>query len=61
MTFPAFIDLVLTPIGGGIGAAFGMSVLARKQPEKYEPFSRWGARLGIGAAVAIGLFILKMV
>ena len=61
MTLPTFIDLVLTPIGGGLGAAFGMSLLARKQPEKYQPFTRWGARIGIGAAVAIGLFILKIV
>jgi hypothetical protein len=61
MTFPAFIDLVLTPIAGGLGAAVAISLLARQQPEKYEPFSSWVVRLGLGAAVAIGLFILKLV
>jgi hypothetical protein len=36
MTTAAFIDLILTPIAGGLGVAIGLSWAAKKQPEKFE-------------------------
>ncbi|MBM7070429.1 hypothetical protein [Actibacterium sp. 188UL27-1] len=61
MTAAAFIDLILTPIAGGLGAIIGLSWAAKKQPEKFEQFAGLGVRLGVGVAVAIGLFVLKII
>jgi hypothetical protein len=61
MTLAEFIDLVMTPIAGGIGVIIAVSILMRRDPEKYEQFSSWGVRLGIGVAVAAALFALKVI
>lgn len=60
MTLAAFIDLILTPIAGGVGAAIGLSIAARRQPEKFGQFSGWSTKLGVGIATALALFALKM-
>lgn len=60
MATAAFIDLILSPIAGGIGATIGISMVIKKQPEKFEQFSGWGVRLLVGASVALLLLGWKM-
>ena len=61
MTSAAFLDLFLTPIAGGLGGALGLSMMAKKQPEKYGVYSSWAVRLGVGAAIAGTLLAVKLV
>jgi hypothetical protein len=60
MTLAEFIDLVVTPVAGGIAGVIAVSLLMNGDPEKYERFSSWGVRLGIGFAIALALFALKV-
>ena len=61
MTTAAFIDLILTPIAGGLGGVIGLSWAVKKHPEKLGQFASLGIRLGFGVAVAVGMFILKII
>jgi hypothetical protein len=61
MTLAVFIDIVLTPLAGGVGAFLGLSWAVQKQPEKYQRVSNFGIRLLSGAVVALVLFALKVV
>ncbi|HRK43509.1 MAG TPA: hypothetical protein PLH11_10740 [Gemmobacter sp.] len=61
MTFETLVDLFLTPLAGGIGGVLGMSMMAKKQPEKYGVFASWPVRLGMGAVIAITLLVLKLI
>lgn len=61
MTAAEFIDLIVTPIGSGIAATIGFSIVAKKQPEKLGPLSHWGFRVLLGVCVALALFISKIV
>jgi len=60
MTTAEFIDLVLTPIGGGVGTTLGVSWAMKREPEKFEKISSLRVRVLMGAAVAFGLFALKV-
>ena len=60
MALDQIIDVILTPIAGGLGAFIGVSWVGKKNPEKYAAFASLGTRLGIGTAVTLGLFALKM-
>jgi ABC-type enterobactin transport system permease subunit len=53
MTTPEFIDLVLTPIAGGIGAAVAFYFGARRQVAA-KTFPRFGFLL-VGVAVGLAL------
>ena len=61
MTIATFLDLVLTPIAGALGGVLGLSMMAKKQPEKYGVFASWAVRLGVGAAIAGTLLAVKLV
>jgi hypothetical protein len=54
MSLAAFIDVILTPIGGGVGGYIGARMVARGQD--------WPARLPIwvGVITAVALFVLKL-
>ena len=60
MNTAEFINLVLTPIGGGIGAMIAFSVVLKQQPNRPAAVSSWPVRLGIGVAVAGILFAYKL-
>ena len=61
MTLASFIDIILTPIGGGVGAALALFWVGKQNPERKTPFSSLGAKIGVGGAVALVLFVLKIV
>lgn len=61
MDAASFIDLVLTPIGGGVGAAIGTRMVMRKQQRENGSAvsSPWIAPAA-GIAVAFLLFATKI-
>jgi hypothetical protein len=62
MVAAEFIDVVLTPVAGGIGSGIGYGLYLRKNPEKALPnVPVWLIPVGVGVAVAAALFAIKMV
>ena len=60
MTPAQFIDVYLTPLGGGLGAFIGMTWGARKRPAKNEQIVPLRNRILLAALVAAGLLALEL-
>ena len=56
-----FIDVVLTPIGAGLGAVIGLSIGVKKQPEKFAYFEKLIVRIFVGILVAAASLAVKLI
>ena len=60
MTAAQFIDIVLTPMAGGIGGFIGMGYVANQDPEKYGVLAKPVFRALLAVAIAVTLFFYKI-
>lgn len=60
MDAASFIDIVLTPIGAGLGGFLGLSMGVKKQPEKFASVAKVSTRLLVGILIALAIFATKI-
>jgi hypothetical protein len=61
MNAVSLIELVLVPLGGGIGLLIATSWLVRRNPEKYQMFSNLGIRFLLAGLVTLAIFLKKVI